>query len=677
MLAFSNPDAIILPFHTVGTQTGKNNMHVRDAVEADLDFLVELESMCFPAHRRSARRSLRNSIVSSGQRVLVVETAQRDRLLGAATVFYHKHSLRLYSIAVLPQERGTGTGYLLLQHVLQDAKARGCLRVTLEADAQDERLLQWYRRCGFRETELLEDYYAPAEAAQRMELSLKEPERDTWPVTGNVIVVDKLDRWPMMEVPGVEVVSADAYLSEERFRNSEDFHVLNLCSSYKSQTVGYYVSLLGTARNHRILPTVTTMKDMRNLAIAQRVVEEIEDYLVERLEQAGEHDVEITVMLGYTPDVRYSELGRKLFTLFQLPFFSIRFAKAQDGEWRLRRVTVLSLSNVLLRHPEQVRPALTAYFDRKRYRRTKLKNYRYDLAILVNTEEKTPPSCSDALKKFRSAAEQTGFAVEFIGKMDYRRISEFDALFIRETTSLENHTYRFARHAYTEGLVVIDDPWSILYCSNKIYLHERLARGRIRQPRSWLLKKEHLTGALPDGMPYPVVLKLPESAFSLGVFRVDDPQQLRERLRTMLERCDLVIAQEFLETGYDWRVGMIDQEPLYACKYFMARGHWQIYNWSQPKEGNWTGGHESVPIEKVPPAVIKAAVKSSSLIGDGLYGVDLKEVNGQVYVIEINDNPNIDEGIEDQLAGDALYLRIMQSMFNRIDKERNRPRYLA
>lgn len=652
-------------------------MHVRDAIESDLDFLVELESVCFPAHRQSTRRSVRNSLSSSGQRVLVVETAQRDRLLGAATVFYYKQSVRLYSVAVLPQDRGTGTGYLLLQRVIQDAKARGCLRVTLEADAQDERLLQWYRRYGFRETTLLADYYAPGEAAQRMECCLKDVDREAWPVMGNVIVVDKLERWPLMEVPGVEVVSADAYLSEERFRNSERYHVLNLCSSYKSQTLGYYVSLLGTARNHRILPTVTTVKDMRNLAIAQRVVEEIEDYLVERLEQAGEHDIEITVMLGYTPDVRYSELGRKLFTLFQLPFFLIRFAKAQDGEWRLRRVTVLSLSNVLLRNPEQVRPALTAYFDRKRYRRTKLKHYRYDLAILVNTEEKTPPSCTNALKKFRAAAEQTGFAVEFIGKMDYRRISEFDALFIRETTSLENHTYRFARHAYTEGLVVIDDPWSILYCSNKIYLHERLARGRVRQPRSWLLKKEHLTGPLPEGISYPVVLKLPESAFSLGVFRVNDEQHLREHLRTMLERCDLVIAQAFLETGFDWRIGILDQEPLFACKYFMARGHWQIYNWSQPKDGNWTGGHEAIPIDKVPPAIIKAAIKSSALIGDGLYGVDVKEVQGQACVIEINDNPNIDKGIEDTLMGDALYLRIMQSMFNRIEMERNRPRYLA
>ena len=650
-------------------------MHVRDAVEADLGFLVALEAACFPEYRRSSRRSIRNSIQRPGQRVLIVENASRTACIGAATLLYYKKTLRLYSIAVLPAHQGSGAGYCLLQHILADARERHFARVTLEADAANDKLQQWYRRCGFEVVLTLPDYYAMGEPGVRMAYVVNHAVQGS---SGNVIVVDRLDRWPMLQIPGVEIVGADAYLGEERFRNSERFHVLNLCSSYKIHTVGYYVSLLGTARNHRILPTVTTVNDMRNLAIAQRVVEEIEDYLVERLEQAGTSEVEITVLLGFTPDARFQELGRKLFALFQLPFFALRFGRSPDGEWRLRKISVLNLSMVLLRNPEQVRPALTGYFDRKRHRRTRLKHYRYDLAILVNGEEKTPPSCAGALQCFRRAAEQTGFAVEFIGKMDYRRISEFDALFIRETTSIENHTYRFSRRAYTEGLVVVDDPWSILYCSNKIYLHERLARGRVRQPQTWLLRKEHLADRhLPEQILYPVVLKLPESAFSLGVFRVDDEDQLRGRLRQMLAHSDLVIAQAFVETAFDWRIGIMDHTPLFACKYYMAQGHWQIYNWNESDADAVAGKHETIPIDAVPKTVIKAALKSTALIGDGLYGVDLKELDGHVVVIEINDNPNIDRGVEDALSGDDVYLHIMQSMFARIEKERNRPRYLV
>ena len=39
--------------------------------------------------------------------------------------------------------------------------------------------------------------------------------------------------------------------------------------------------------------------------------------------------------------------------------------------------------------------------------------------------------------------------------------------------------------------------------------------------------------------------------------------------------------------------------------------------------------------------------KAARCIGDGLYGVDLKETKDGVFVIEVNDNPNLDHGWED------------------------------
>ncbi|MFW6290516.1 MAG: ATP-grasp domain-containing protein, partial [Mariniphaga sp.] len=133
---------------------------------------------------------------------------------------------------------------------------------------------------------------------------------------------------------------------------------------------------------------------------------------------------------------------------------------------------------------------------------------------------------------------------------------------------------------------------------------------------------------------------------------------------------DLVIVQEFMPSEFDWRIGVLDQAPLYACKYYMAKDHWQIYDWNSQNKENF-GKSDTVPLENVPDIVVKTAVKAASLIGDGLYGVDLKMVNGDVYVIEVNDNPNIDEGIEDVIMKDELYNRIMKSIFNRIEINRN------
>ena len=67
-----------------------------------------------------------------------------------------------------------------------------------------------------------------------------------------------------------------------------------------------------------------------------------------------------------------------------------------------------------------------------------------------------------------------------------------------------------------------------------------------------------------------------------------------------------------------------------------------------------------------PTKVVKTALKAANHVGKGLYGVDLKEVGGKVYMIEVNDNPNIDAGFEDEVIGDDLYLRIMRTFFARV-----------
>ena len=65
--------------------------------------------------------------------------------------------------------------------------------------------------------------------------------------------------------------------------------------------------------------------------------------------------------------------------------------------------------------------------------------------------------------------------------------------------------------------------------------------------------------------------------------------------------------------------------------------------------------------------MLDAALKAANLIGDGLYGVDIKETDKGVLVIEVNDNPNIDSGGEDVILKDELYRRILADLIRRID----------
>ncbi len=46
--------------------------------------------------------------------------------------------------------------------------------------------------------------------------------------------------------------------------------------------------------------------------------------------------------------------------------------------------------------------------------------------------------------------------------------------------------------------------------------------------------------------------------------------------------------------------------------------------------------------------------------------VDLKEVDGHVLVIEVNDNPSIDAGVEDQVLGEELYRQIVAQLLSTV-----------
>ena len=144
----------------------------------------------------------------------------------------------------------------------------------------------------------------------------------------------------------------------------------------------------------------------------------------------------------------------------------------------------------------------------------------------------------------------------------------------------------------------------------------------------------------------------------------------------MLAESDLVIAQEYMPTDFDWRIGVLNGTPVFACKYFMAAGHWQIYNWGSGVPDDTTGLASTHAISSVPPEVLSTALKICSLIGNGLYGVDIKEPpgGGPPVVIEVNDNPNVDHGIEDAVCGDAVYLAVASVLRQRIEEKYYRGR---
>lgn len=487
----------------------------------------------------------------------------------------------------------------------------------------------------------------------------------------NLIVVNNPKDWTF-NIPGVELVSAREYLGEESYSRMRNARVFNLCKSYRYQSIGYYVSLLAAARGHRPLPNISTIQDLKSQSFIRLVDGDLDELIQKSLTPIQSAAFILSIYFGKNLAKRYDRLSLHLYNLFPAPLLRAEFVRSK-GAWHLQNINPVSTGEVPPEHHSFLLQVATEHFAGRRISAPKRKTIRYDLAILWNAGEKDGPSDEKAIKKFIAAGQSLGLGSEVVTRDAYGRLAEYDALFIRETTSVNHYTYRFARRAAAEGLVVVDDPESILKCTNKVYLAELLGRYKIPTPKTSVVHRDNIESVYGE-IGVPCVLKQPDSAFSHGVVKATTKDEYLREAGKLLAKSDLIVAQEYVPTDFDWRVGIFDRKPIFVCKYYMVKNHWQIikHNAGKMEEGRF----ETMPVELAPRQVVSMAMKAANLIGDGLYGVDIKQMHKTFCVMEINDNPNIDSGVEDQVLKSTLYERIMEVFLKRIVSSKNGVRYV-
>ncbi|MGZ8144581.1 MAG: RimK family protein [Methylosarcina sp.] len=481
-----------------------------------------------------------------------------------------------------------------------------------------------------------------------------------------ILVVDDLSDWNPY-YPSEQVMTFENYLVLEQGDPDQRVRVINLCSSYRYLSDGYYCSLLAEARGHHVIPSVKVLNDLGRKALYRLQLEDLSQTLAKAFKSRNKNsDITLLSYFGTTPEAEFQELARLLFERFSCPVLAVtlRFVGQQ---WEITELKAVS-PRILNEFEQTLFADALDKFSKKVWRKGRArKTARYDLAILFNPEEKMPPSNRGALKKFINIGRQLGIDIELITQQHYVRLPEFDGLFIRETTAIDHHTYRFSKKAEAEGLVVIDDPTSMLRCTNKVYLADLFRTHRVPSPKTWILHRgnaEHLD-KLETEAGFPVVIKIPDGSFSRGIVKVNNRNELDIKVQELFQKSALLLAQEFLYTDFDWRIGVLNNKALYACRYYMVKNHWQIYRHGGKRTDS--GNFDTLPTFEVPKSVLEAALKATQPIGNGFYGVDVKEKNGKGYVIEVNDNPNIDSGVEDKYLGDELYRLILTELLRRME----------
>jgi glutathione synthase/RimK-type ligase-like ATP-grasp enzyme len=486
-------------------------------------------------------------------------------------------------------------------------------------------------------------------------------------MTGWVILVDQPRDFPNAETPHKVITTSD-YLARPRLFDVGRPKLLNLSRSYAYQSKGYYASLLAEARGHRVVPTVETMLELREAKLYEHALPELEDELNKCARKADfqpDAELKLLVCFGIAHDPRFESFGRLLFDWFRCPALEITI---EPGNWlsidRIRPRTVTRLANG---EGTFLRESLHQHTKRE-WRDPKARALaKYDLAVLYDPNEKMPPSSVASIKYFARLAERHSVDVEPITRRQLAELAEYDGLFIRETTSIDNHTYRFARRAWQEGMPVIDDPVSMIRCTNKVFLMELLGSNQVATPPTVMLAEGGDLTKPADELGFPLVVKIPDGSFSRGVHKVATMEELRRITDELFEETDLVLAQKFMPTEFDWRVGILAGEPLFVCQYRMARGHWQIIKHGangNAREGGW----KTFDLAQTPAQVIDLAVRAAKPIGQGFYGVDLKQTESGVVVMEVNDNPNLDHGVEDSVVKDEIWVKLLKWFIARFEQ---------
>lgn len=272
------------------------------------------------------------------------------------------------------------------------------------------------------------------------------------------------------------------------------------------------------------------------------------------------------------------------------------------------------------------------------------------VGIFVDRKTLASAEQLQALIRCRDAAEEMGHTTEFIFPVDMRKIPAMDALFIRARTDPMNVTYVASRIAESAGIPVIDDPASIRICSDKVNMYSRLMHEGVALPKTLFLSRRDLSEARAEEifleLGTPLVVKEPSTSFSLRVEKVDSASGFLQVAHRFFKLSDRIVVQQYVESMYDWRVGVLSGEFLYACKYIIPGSTFKIQD--------SVNGHvvycgvESVARERVPSRVIQLGVEAGKAIGSGLYGVDIKNGNGKACVIEVNDNPSLEGGEDDR-----------------------------
>jgi ribosomal-protein-alanine N-acetyltransferase len=152
-------------------EPAEDDFRIDAAAEADLDAVLEIERLCFPAPW--ARQAFADELARPWARLEVLRASTSERLVGFCNYWLVADELQILNIAVHPEARRRGHAARLLRHILDQGRRHESRMASLEVRVSNHAAAALYRQFGFREVGIRPRYYADnGEDARLMDLDL-------------------------------------------------------------------------------------------------------------------------------------------------------------------------------------------------------------------------------------------------------------------------------------------------------------------------------------------------------------------------------------------------------------------------------------------------------------------------------------------------------------------------
>lgn len=143
-------------------------MKIQIATLDTLPFLYSIEQEVFDAESYPlSKRSFKTQLIKKNIYIATID----EKIIGYLLVLRYKHTLRIYSLGVLPEHRKQHIGYALISFIIQEAKKNGYRYLSLEVNTSNHAAIKLYEKLQFKTKKKLPHYY-PKHDGIKMVLSL-------------------------------------------------------------------------------------------------------------------------------------------------------------------------------------------------------------------------------------------------------------------------------------------------------------------------------------------------------------------------------------------------------------------------------------------------------------------------------------------------------------------------